>query len=198
MSASRVWISAMRCGSCRGLGLGEQARARSVSAASTTSIRLSGPLGASCARRPMRARAGMPIAPCSSADLAGDRAEQRGLAGAVAADEADARAGRNARRGVVEQEAAGDADRDIVEHEHARVLSGRAPNWQALRRCADANGRCSGSRTEEHMCVPGCEEAVQRALSRRGFFKGAAAAGVSPRRPRRPRRRSAASRRWST
>jgi kynurenine formamidase len=29
------------------------------------------------------------------------------------------------------------------------------------------------------MCVPGCEEAVRRALSRRGFFKGAAAAGFA-------------------
>src|SRR5262245_51037477 len=28
------------------------------------------------------------------------------------------------------------------------------------------------------MCVPGCQEAVHRALSRRGFFTGAAAAGV--------------------
>jgi kynurenine formamidase len=29
------------------------------------------------------------------------------------------------------------------------------------------------------MCVPGCQEAVARSLSRRGFFKGAAAAGLS-------------------
>jgi kynurenine formamidase len=29
------------------------------------------------------------------------------------------------------------------------------------------------------MCVPGCEVAVRRALSRRGFFKGAAAAGFA-------------------
>jgi kynurenine formamidase len=29
------------------------------------------------------------------------------------------------------------------------------------------------------MCVPGCREAVERALSRRGFFAGAAAAGFS-------------------
>ena len=29
------------------------------------------------------------------------------------------------------------------------------------------------------MCVPGCQEAVRHALSRRGFFKGAAAAGFS-------------------
>src|SRR5436190_8180382 len=29
------------------------------------------------------------------------------------------------------------------------------------------------------MCVPGCQEAVRAALSRRGFFKGAAAAGFT-------------------
>ena len=29
------------------------------------------------------------------------------------------------------------------------------------------------------MCVPGCQEALQAALSRRGFFKGAAAAGFA-------------------
>jgi kynurenine formamidase len=29
------------------------------------------------------------------------------------------------------------------------------------------------------MCVPGCQEAVRRALSRRGFFKGAVAAGFA-------------------
>ena len=91
MSASRVWISAMRCGSCA-VSASASSAVRSVSAASTTSIRLSGPPGASCASRPMRARAGMSIAPCSSADLARDRAEQRGLADAVAADQPDPRA----------------------------------------------------------------------------------------------------------
>src|SRR4051794_8781256 len=29
------------------------------------------------------------------------------------------------------------------------------------------------------MCVPGCQEAVRRALSRRGFFKGAVATGFA-------------------
>ena len=40
----------------------------------------------------------------------------------------------------------------------------------------------SGSRHrqgERRMCVPGCQEAVRSALSRRGFFKGAAAAGFA-------------------
>jgi kynurenine formamidase len=34
-------------------------------------------------------------------------------------------------------------------------------------------------RMEVSMCVPGCQEAVRQALSRRGFFKGAAAAGFA-------------------
>ena len=50
----------------RGLGFGEQ-RARSPSARSTTSIRLSGPSGASCASRPMRVRCGTTMSPCSGA-----------------------------------------------------------------------------------------------------------------------------------
>jgi kynurenine formamidase len=32
---------------------------------------------------------------------------------------------------------------------------------------------------EDAMCVPGCQEAVRQALSRRGFFRGAAAAGFA-------------------
>ena len=51
-----------------------------------------------------------------------DRAEQRGLADAVAADQPDARAGRDAHRRAVEQQAPGDADRDIIENEHAAFL----------------------------------------------------------------------------
>ena len=52
-------------------------------------------------------------------DVAGDDAEQRGLAGAVAADQADARAGRNARGGAFQQQAAGNADGEVVDDEHA-------------------------------------------------------------------------------
>ena len=70
----------------------------------------------------MRARAGMLDRAVLGGELADDRAEQRGLAGAVAADQPDARAVRDAHRGVVEQQAPGDADRDIVENEHAAFL----------------------------------------------------------------------------
>ena len=52
-------------------------------------------------------------------DVAGDDAEQSGLAGAVAADQADPRTGRDARRGTFQQLASGNADREIVNDEHA-------------------------------------------------------------------------------
>ena len=80
-----------------------------------------GPSGASCASRPMRARAGSATSPCSSAQLAGDDAEQRGLAGAVAADEA-----RRARRPECAPWRASSSScgrrsaGDVVDHEHAR------------------------------------------------------------------------------
>jgi hypothetical protein len=52
-------------------------------------------------------------------DVAGDDAEQRSLAGAVAADQADPRAGGDARRGAFQELAAGNADSEIVNDEHA-------------------------------------------------------------------------------
>src|SRR6185437_4231582 len=48
-----------------------------------------------------------------------DDVEQSRLAGSVAADETHARARRNARGGVFDQRAAGDADGEVVEDEHA-------------------------------------------------------------------------------
>ena len=67
ISASRVWISAMRCPSraSSASSASRKRRVRSASAASTTSRRLSGPAGASCARRPMRARLGTSMRPPS-------------------------------------------------------------------------------------------------------------------------------------
>ena len=65
-------------------------------------------------------------------DVAGDHVEQRGLAGAVAADKADAGAGRDAGGGAFEQRAAGNADGEIVDDEHARLLAEQALQWQPL------------------------------------------------------------------
>ena len=57
ISASRIWISAMRCGSVAVSASASRA-ARSWSPAITVSSRLSGPPGASCATVPMRALRG--------------------------------------------------------------------------------------------------------------------------------------------
>ena len=67
MSASRVWISAMRCASVAASSASAISAARSASAASTVSIRLSRLAGASCATPPIRARFGTSISPPSSA-----------------------------------------------------------------------------------------------------------------------------------
>ncbi|SPP95863.1 protein of unknown function [Bradyrhizobium vignae] len=66
MSTSRVWISAIRCGSVA-CSASASSASRSRSALSTTEIRLSGPFGASCARLPMRQRGGRVTEPCSAA-----------------------------------------------------------------------------------------------------------------------------------
>ena len=122
----------------RGLGLGEQARALGVGGEHDLDQAFR------AARRFLRqpadarARRHARSSPCSSGELAGDGAEQRGLADAVAADEPDARAVRDARGGAVEQQAAGNADREVVENEHARVL------WPAARGLASATSlRCA-------------------------------------------------------
>ena len=52
-------------------------------------------------------------------DIAGDDVEQRGLAGAVTADQADPRAGRNAGGSSFQQYSTGNADSEIVNDEHA-------------------------------------------------------------------------------
>ena len=79
------------------------ARCARDGAFSTTSSRLSGPFGASCASRPMRQRGGISTWPCSAEISPAMTPNKRGLAGAVAADQADARAGRNARGGAFQQ-----------------------------------------------------------------------------------------------
>ena len=70
-------------------------------------------------------------------DIAGDDAEQSGLAGAVAADQADARARRNARGGAFQQRASGNADREIVDDEHAAPFGRRRGAKQAFRGLTD-------------------------------------------------------------
>ena len=76
-------------------------------------MRLSGPSGASCARLPMRQRGGIVMLPVSVGRLAADRVKQRRFADAVAADKADARAGHDLRRAVVDQKPPGNPDRNV-------------------------------------------------------------------------------------
>jgi hypothetical protein len=66
-------------------------------------------------------------------NIAGNDAEQSGLAGAVAADQADAGAGRNARGGAFQQLAPGNADREIVNDEHAAPCGRRRGATQPCR-----------------------------------------------------------------
>jgi hypothetical protein len=58
-------------------------------------------------------------------DIAGDDAEQSGLAGAVAADQADTGAGWNTRRGAFQQLSSSNTDREIVNDEHAAPFGRR-------------------------------------------------------------------------
>src|SRR6476660_639363 len=66
-------------------------------------------------------------------DVAGDDAEQSGLAGAVAADQADARTRRNSRGGAFQQLASGNAEREIVDDKHAAPFGRRHGAKQAFR-----------------------------------------------------------------
>ena len=212
MSARRVWISAMRCGSVAVSASASRRCARGWPA-STISIRRSGPSGASCGSRPMVARAGQAKRPCSTAMSPAMARNRVDLAGAVAADEADPGAIGNLRRRLLDQEPAGHAQRNIVDHQHGagmtasarrvtatafRRISRRREAWPVLddTGCTGkvlpgrplrgatiaANRRVRpgrGGQPGENMCVAGCEMTVRAALSRRGFFKGAAAAGFA-------------------
>ena len=95
-------MSAMRVGSCA-ISASCSSASRSRSAFSTTLIRLSGPSGASWARLPTRQRGGMPMLAGFDRQFAADRGKQRRFADAVAADKADARAGHDLHRAVIDQ-----------------------------------------------------------------------------------------------
>ena len=117
MSASRVWISAMRCGSC----------AVSASASSALALVVGGEHHLDQAFRPARrllrhlADAGVlgqADRPALRPDLAGDQAEERGLAGAVRPDQADLGAVRQRHGGVVDQQALADPVGEVVDMQH--------------------------------------------------------------------------------
>src|SRR5262249_31321270 len=115
----------------------------------------------------------------------GDHVEERALAAAVSADEADAGALRNPHRCLLDEQAAGDAHRKVVDDQHGALYgrAGRGAPCLIPNPFRGAAGRGSveafrGSRRPV-MCVPGCLEAVHATLSRRGFFRGATAAGFA-------------------
>ena len=106
-------------GIVRRFGLGEQARALLVGG----EHELDQAVGS--ARRFLRhpadaGGAGHVDAAVVGLQLAGDQAQQRGLARAVAADEADLVPRRNARRGLVEDDAPLDAVGEVVDVQHGR------------------------------------------------------------------------------
>ena len=136
-----------RCGAGRAPSRPRRAaRSRSWSAASTTSIRLSGPPGASCATWPMRALRGRPIDAALRPDLAGDQAEEGGLAGAVAPDQAGLGAVRQRHGGVVDQQAMADPVGEVVDVKHGRGFVPRSGR--------SGKGR-GGCRSPVHRGVPG-------------------------------------------
>src|SRR4051812_28042885 len=74
--------------------------------------------------------------------LARDDVEQSRLAGAVAADETDARARRNAHRRILDQGPPGDSDGEVVEDEHGRgVLAEENPSGNASKSFRDGGKR---------------------------------------------------------
>jgi nucleoside-diphosphate kinase len=121
MSASRVWISAMRWGSMGRFGLGHEARAFGIRG-STVSRSEVAEAGTSCATPPMRARDGQADLAPFERQLAPDQAEERGLARAVAADEAHLVAIGDEGRGALEKRPAGHGEADVVDCEHGRGL----------------------------------------------------------------------------
>ena len=193
MSASRIWISAISCGSCS-VSACSSSRVRSTSALSTTSIRLSGPFGASWASRPTRQRDGISMSPCSAATSWVMTLNRVLLPLPLRPTNPIREPSGIAHRGVFDQQPAGNADGKVVDDEHG-ALYGRARRAaQSLMFTAPCcvprrPERCwteprSASRVRAQwrrpiMCVPGCQEALQAALSRRGFFTGAAAAGFA-------------------
>ena len=64
------------------------------------------------------------------AELAGDCAEQRGLAGSVAPNHADPRAGRDLRRRIVDEQAPGNAQGEIIDDKHGAGLWPTASHYR--------------------------------------------------------------------
>jgi hypothetical protein len=116
MSARRVWISAMRWGSCA-CGIREQRLALGVGG--EDGVEEGDVVAGNLLRDAADAGAAGDLDGAGvERELAPDEAEERGLAGAVAAHEADLVAGGDDGRGVLEERAAVHGIGDVVEAEH--------------------------------------------------------------------------------
>ena len=125
MSASRVWISAIRIGSLAASASRHQRVALDVGLEHEVDERLRSAgrflLDAADAREFRdRDRAGLRL------DLAADQPEQRRLAGAVAPDQPDARARRQRRGRRIDQQALADPVGEGVDVQHGGLLTRRA------------------------------------------------------------------------
>ncbi len=89
--------------------------------------------------QPADGRAGGPgEAALLDREIADNGSKQGALAGAVAADQADPGTGGNLRRRPLDQEPAGHAYRNIVDHQHGRGMAAMAAGMQPVRRIPKA------------------------------------------------------------
>ena len=146
MSASRVWTSAIAAGSWT----------RSAAAQQALALGVGGEHGRArahvAARRLLRDRADPRAAPQAHlagirSELAPDQPQQRGLAAAVAPDQADPVPGRQMDARVLEQQAAADPQGHVVEMQHgardiarARRFAQRLRNGSVEARSAEKPG----------------------------------------------------------
>ena len=143
ISASRIWMSAMRCGSVAVSASAMRAAALLVGLEHDLDQRL---LGAGRFLRDL-ADAGVfrdGDRPALGAHIAGNDTEERRFAGAVLADEAGLGAGGQRHAGVVDEETAGNTGRKIGYRDHAPVLAELADEGKCRtgrRVCYERRGR---------------------------------------------------------
>ena len=116
-------------------------------------------------------------------ELAADGAKQRRFAGAVAADQPDARARRDLHRGVVDQKPPGKADGDVLDGKHARVFTAAA----AKRNPASPKNPQRSVIEWRRFRVPALSSSTRRSSSGAGAHEMRAQAVLQAARPRRRR-----------
>ena len=171
-------MSAIRCGSVRGLGLGQQTDAFLVGAQHDLEQALGtvGRLLRQAADPPARRQSTIAVLERRS------RPRSRGTRSILPAPLRPTRPTRApvgmCARGLVEEHGGSPMrDQQVVDHEHGRYLAeqGAARQWQ--RSCckranrADKLGTQFDAIKEAAMCVPGCQEAIHHALSRHALSR---------------------------